>query len=381
MMARKEEPALPATGGARTRGAQKEEPALPATRGARIDSWLRTMVTRQGSDLHLSAGRPPLLRLHGSLQPLDGAPLDAAALKSLLAEIAGSSWPTDHDFAYAIPGVARFRVNLFAQENGPAAVLRVIPEKVLTLEEIKAPPVLARLADLTSGLVLITGPTGSGKSTTMAAIIDAINSRHAKHIVTIEDPLEFVHPRKRAFFSQREIGQHARTFADGLRAAVREDVDVLLVGELRDRETIGLALTAAEMGVLVFSTLHTNSASKSIARIVDAFPEDEQQQARMSLSESLAAVVAQILLPTADGQGRIALHEVLLRSSGLANLIREGNAAMISNAIQAGKKDGMQTMDDALFAAAKEGRITPEQAFEIASDKKRFEPLLPKSEQ
>jgi twitching motility protein PilT len=215
----------------------------------------------------------------------------------------------------------------------------------------------------------------------MAAIIDAVNSRHAKHILTIEDPVEFVHPRKKAFISQREVGQHAKSFASALRAAVREDVDVLLVGELRDRETIGLALAAAEMGVLVFGTLHTNSAAKTIARIVDAFPEDEQQQARMSLAESLSAVVAQILLPTADGKGRVALHEVLLRSPGLANLVREGNTAMILNAIQAGKRDGMQTMDDALFAAVQDGRITPEQGFEVAIAKKRFEPLLPKSEQ
>jgi twitching motility protein PilT len=348
---------------------------------SRIHEWLKSMVAQKGSDLHLAAGRPPLLRLHGELRPIEKEALTAPALKALLQEIAGQSWPNDHDFAYAIPGVARFRVNLFTQENGPGAVLRVIPEKILTLEDLKAPPVLGKLADLNGGLALVTGPTGSGKSTTMAAIIDAINSRHAKHIVTVEDPLEFVHPRKKSFFSQREIGQHAKSFGSALRAAVREDVDVLLVGEMRDRETIALALAAAEMGVLVFGTLHTNSAAKTIARIVDAFPEDEQQQARMSLSESLVAVVAQILLPTADGQGRVALHEVLLRSPALANLIREGNAAMIGNAIQAGKKDGMQTMDDALFSAAKEGRITPEQAFEIALDKKRFEPLLPKGEQ
>jgi twitching motility protein PilT len=348
---------------------------------ARIDGWLKSLVSQKGSDLHLAAGRPPLLRLHGDLQPMEKEVLTAPALRAMLHEIAGGDHGNDHDFAYAIPGLARFRVNLFTQENGPAAVLRVIPEKILTLEDLKAPPVLGKLADLNGGLALVTGPTGSGKSTTMAAIIDAINSRHSKHIVTIEDPLEFVHPRKKSMFSQREVGQHAKSFASALRSAVREDVDVLLVGEMRDRETIGLALAAAEMGVLVFGTLHTNSAAKTIARIVDAFPEDEQQQARMSLSESLAAVVAQILLPTADGKGRIALHEVLMRSPALANLIREGNAAMISNAIQAGKKDGMQTMDDALFAAAKEGSISPEQAFEVALDKKKFQALLPKAEQ
>ena len=355
--------------------------------GARIDRWLQSLVELQGSDLHLAAGRPPLARVHGTLRPLETAALDRRALGSLLDEITPrdgrETWRSsgDHDFAYAVQGLARFRVNLFVQENGPGAVLRVIPEKILSLAELKAPPVLGGLADLTGGLALVTGPTGSGKSTTMAAIIDAINSRYARHVVTIEDPLEFVHPRKRSFFSQREVGQHAKSFASALRAAVREDVDVLLVGEMRDRETIALALEAAEMGVLVFGTLHTSSAAKTIARIVDAFPVEEQQQARLSLSESLAAVVAQILLPSADGHGRVALHEILLRSPGLANLIREGNASMIANAIQAGKGAGMQTMDDALFAAASEGRITPEHAFENAQDKKRFQPLLPSGEQ
>ncbi len=354
---------------------------------ARIDRWLKTMVAGKGSDLHLAAGRPPLMRLHGTLEPLESEPLAGPALKALLEEITPKEGREiyrssgDHDFAYAVPGLARFRVNLFVQENGPGAVLRVIPEKILSLEELDAPAVLGRLADLSGGLALVTGPTGSGKSTTMAAIIDAINSRSVRHVVTIEDPLEFVHPRKKSFFSQREVGQHTKSFASALRAAMREDVDVLLVGELRDRETIALALAAAEMGVLVFGTLHTNSAAKTIDRIVDAFPEEEQQQARLSLSESLAAVVAQILLPAAGGNGRVALHEVLLRSPGLANLIREGNTAMIANAIQAGKGAGMQTMDDALFAAASEGRIAPEVAFENAQDKKRFQPLLPKGEQ
>jgi twitching motility protein PilT len=354
---------------------------------AQIDSWLKIMVAQRGSDLHLAAGRPPLVRLHGELHPLEKEPLAAARLGGLLEEITSAEGRDqyrragDYDFAYALPGVARFRVNLFIQENGPGAVLRVIPEKILSLADLKAPPAIARLADLAGGLALVTGPTGSGKSTTMAAIIDAINTRQARHIITIEDPLEFVHARKKSIFSQREVGQHARSFAAALRAALREDPDVLLIGEMRDRETIELALQAAEMGVLVFGTLHTNSAAKTIARIVDAFPEEEQQQARASLAESLAAVVAQLLLPTADGKGRVAVHEVLLRSSALANLIREGNTAMIANAIQAGKKDGMQTMDDALLAAVQGGAVAAEEAFEIASDKKRFQPLLRKEEQ
>ncbi len=229
--------------------------------------------------------------------------------------------------------------------------------------------------------MLVTGPTGSGKSTTMAAIIDAINTRHARHVITVEDPLEFVHSRKKSLFSQREVGQHARSFASALRAAVREDPDVLLVGEMRDRETIGLALAAAEMGIMVFGTLHTNSAAKTIARIVDAFPEEEQPQARSSLAESLTAVVAQLLLRTADGKGRLAVHEILLRSSGLANLIREGNTAMLANAIQAGKKEGMQTMDDALFAAAQDGKVAADAAYDLAVDKKRFQAFLRTDEQ
>jgi twitching motility protein PilT len=349
---------------------------------AALDRWLQEMVSRKASDLHLAAGRPPLLRLDGTLLPLEPRPLDTPTLLTLLGEICGPEVMTrfqetgDHDLAYALGTTARFRVNLFKQENGPGAVLRVIPSKILTLEELGCPPAIGKLADLAGGLALVTGPTGSGKSTTMAAIIDAINSRHARHVITVEDPLEFVHPRKQSLFSQREVGQHARSFAEALRAAVREDPDVLLVGEMRDRETIGLALQAAEMGILVFGTLHTNSAAKTIARVVDAFPEEEQPQARASLAESLVAVVAQLLLPRKEGKGRIAVHEVMLRAPALANLIREGNTSMLANAIQAGRGLGMQTMDDALFAAVKEGKVAAEEVFDLAQDKKRFAPLL-----
>ena len=345
-----------------------------------IDGWLREMVQKKASDLHLAAGRPPLLRLDGSLVPIIPQILDAAKLTQILAEVAGPQMEAfeksgDHDFAYAIAGVARFRVNFFRQQNGPGAVLRVIPEKILTLEDLGAPPALHRIADLAGGLVLVTGPTGSGKSTTMAGILDAVNTRYARHIITIEDPLEFVHPRKKSIFSQREVGQHARSFAEALKAAVREDPDVLLVGEMRDRETIALALAAAEMGILVFGTLHTNSASKTIARVVDAFPEEEQPQARASLAESLSAVVAQLLLPKKEGKGRLAVHEILLKTTGLSNLIREGNTAMLANAIQAGKAMGMQTMDDALYLAVKDGKVAIEEVMDIAVDKKRFEAL------
>ena len=349
---------------------------------AAIDRWLQEMIQRKASDLHLAAGRPPLLRLDGSLVPLETKVLEAGPLEALLAEIAGAEAMAhyrssgDHDLAYALPGLARFRVNLFRQENGPGAVLRVIPAKILSLEDLGSPPALSKLADLPGGLALVTGPTGSGKSTTMAAILDAINARHARHVITIEDPLEFIHPRKQCLFSQREVGQHARSFGEALRAAVREDPDVLLVGEMRDRETIALALQAAEMGILVFGTLHTNSAAKTIARVVDAFAEDEQAQARSGLAESLVAVVAQLLLPRKEGKGRVAVHEILLRSQALANLIREGNTSMIANAIQAGRSQGMQTMDDALFASVKEGKVAPEEVYDLAQDKKRFDALL-----
>lgn len=351
-----------------------------------VDSLLTSLTERGGSDLHLVAGRPPLIRLHGELEPLEPALLRDDELRGMIREFAGDQVldqflrTGDYDLAYAIDGVGRFRCNLFKQERGVGIVFRVIPERIRTLEELKSPSVLASLAELNQGLVLVTGPTGSGKSTTMAAIIDAINERQVRHIITIEDPLEFVHRRKKSVFSQREVHSHTKSFGAALRAAIREDPDVLLVGEMRDRETIGLALTAAEMGILVFGTLHTNSAAKTIDRVVDAFPEDEQPQARSSLAETLAAVVAQQLLRTSDGKGRCAVHEILLRSSALSNMIREGNTSMIANVIQAGRREGMQSMDDALMAAYQEGKIAAQDALSMASDKKRFEPLVPRSE-
>jgi twitching motility protein PilT len=348
---------------------------------AAIDVFLRDLVTKGGSDLHLVSGRPPLIRLNGELEPMIPTILGPPQLYAMFDEIATDGGARkfkaegDHDFAYAIPGLARFRCNLFKQEYGPSAVFRIIPEKIRTLEQLGAPPALATLAELTQGLVLVTGPTGSGKSTTLAAIINAINENSVRHIITIEDPIEFVHQRKRSVFSQREVHAHTKSFASALRAAMREDPDVVLVGEMRDRETIGLALNAAEMGVLVFGTLHTNSAAKTIDRIVDAFPEDEQATARSSLAESLAAVVAQLLLRTADGKGRAAVHEILLRSAALSNLIREGNTSMVANVIQSGRQQGMQTMDDALANVLQAGKISAEEALAVASDKKRFEAL------
>jgi twitching motility protein PilT len=346
----------------------------------RMEQMLRSLQDEKGSDLHLAAGQPPRMRRKGSLDPIAGeASLDDRALRALLREIASdeqwSSYETqnDLDFAYGIPGVARFRANYFVQENGAGAVFRIIPEEIQTLEDLALPPAIRGFAHLDRGLVLVTGPTGSGKSTSLAAVINEINECYAKHVLTIEDPIEFVHPNKKSVFSQREVGVHATGFGPALRAAIREDADVILVGEMRDYETISLALTAAEMGALVFGTLHTNGAAKTIDRVIDAFPADEQPQARLSLSESLAGVVSQQLLRTADGKGRCAVNEILIRTTGLANVIREGNTPMLLNIIQSGKSAGMQTMDDALMALVQSNRITGEDAWRKALDKVRFE--------
>jgi twitching motility protein PilT len=347
---------------------------------AELDKLLRTLKEKKGSDLHLAAGRAPRLRVHGEVVDVEGWPaLDDAALRRLLQPIASQRhWAEferthDLDFAYGLEGVARFRANYFVQQNGAGAVFRIIPENIVTAEQLGLPPAIQKLTELRQGLCVITGPTGSGKSTTLAAIIDKINREHARHIVTIEDPVEFVHQNQQSVMSHREVGEHSQGFAPALRAAVRQDADVVLVGEMRDRETIALAITAAEMGMLVFGTLHTNSAAKTIDRIIDAFPASEQPQVRISLSESLAAVVAQLLLPTADGKGRIAVHEILLRNQGLPNLIREGNIQMLASVIQAGKNEGMQAMDDALFALASAGKINGRDAYMKANDKPRFE--------
>ena len=349
----------------------------------RMEDLLRQLREDKGSDLHLAAGQPPRMRKKGSLEAITNAPLTDAALRALLREITSAEqWASyeaqnDLDFAYGLPGIARFRANYFVQENGAGAVFRVIPEEIQTLADLQLPEAIGRLAHLDRGLVLVTGPTGSGKSTTLAAVINEINESYAKHILTIEDPVEFVHPDKKCVFSQREVGEHSEGFGPALRAAIREDADVILVGEMRDYETISLALTAAEMGALVFGTLHTNGAAKTIDRVIDAFPADQQPQARLSLSESLAGVVSQQLLRTADGKGRCAVNEILLKTSGLANVVREGNTPMLLNIIQSGKSQGMQTMDDALMALVQANRIAPEDAWRKALDKARFEKFAP----
>jgi twitching motility protein PilT len=349
-----------------------------------LDRLLRHLKEQGGSDLHLAAGREPRVRVRGELVPVPGwGVLDDAALRELLRPLAAErhwrEWLDTHDvdFAYGLEGVARFRANYFEQEHGAGAVFRMIPEQVVSLDTLALPPAIARLAELRSGLVLVTGPTGSGKSTTLAAVIDKINRESSRHVVTIEDPVEFVHGNVRSVLSHREVGQHTQSFAAALRGAVRQDADVVLVGELRDPDTIAMALAAAEMGLLVFGTLHTSGAAKTIDRVVDAFPSSEQGQVRLSLSESLAAVVSQLLLPSKDGKGRVAANEILLRTPGLPNLVREGNTQMLHSLIQAGRKDGMQTMDDSLFALVQAGRVDPREAYRKAADKTRFEAHTP----
>jgi twitching motility protein PilT len=344
---------------------------------------LTYLKENDGSDLHLAAGLEPRIRAKGMIRAIEGQGVLAdETLRGLLAEIASPrAWDeyeatNDLDFAYAIEGVARFRANYFVQNQGAAAVFRIIPEEIVSLEKLDLADAIAGLADLDSGLVLVTGPTGSGKSTTLAAIIDKVNKTYDKHIVTIEDPVEFVHQNRGCTFSHREVGLHTQGFSPALRSAIRQDADVILVGEMRERETIGLAITAAEMGMLVFGTLHTNNAAKTIDRIIDAFPADEQNMVRLSLSESLAGIVSQLLLPTADGKGRVAANEILLRTPGLPNVIRDANTQMLSSIIQSGKSQGMQAMDDVLFQLAKSGKVTARDAYMKATDKPRFEPLL-----
>jgi twitching motility protein PilT len=312
--------------------------------------------------------------------------MDDATLRGLMAEIVSpEQWEEfdacgDLDFAHSISGVARFRGNYLKQENGVAAVFRIIPEEILTCEQLELPEAIVGLTGLTKGLVLVTGPTGSGKSTTLAAVVDRINTTQSRHIVTIEDPVEFVHQNKTSVLSHREVGTHTQGFSAALRAAIRQDADVVLVGEMRDHETVSLAITAAEMGLLVFGTLHTNSAAKTIDRVIDAFPAKEQNQIRISLSESLAGVVSQLLIPTADGKGRCAVHEILLRTQGLPNVIRENKGAMLNSIIESGKSLGMQTMDDSLFAAVKADKIRPIDGYLKSVNKARFEPMLSEEE-
>jgi twitching motility protein PilT len=348
---------------------------------ATIDNYFKEMKDKGASDLHLAVGFPPMVRLGGELKPLGDPVLTAESNRDLLFEILTKDQQEtveshlDFDMAYELENVGRFRCNIFYQQRGIGAVFRIIPTKILTLEQLHLPEIIRTIADYKKGLVLVTGPTGSGKSTTLAAMIDYINESREAHIITIEDPLEFVHANKKCIFTQREIGTHANSFADALRVAGREDPDIVLVGEMRDLETISLALTCAELGILIFGTLHTNSASKTIDRIINAFPSNQQPQARAMLSESLRAVIAQQLIRTIDGEGRCAANEVLIGSSALASMIREGKVTQIESLIQTGTKAGMQTMDQHLMQLVKEEKISRVSAYEKAINKKLFEPV------
>ncbi len=334
---------------------------------------------RNASDLHLTVGTPPQLRLRGELQSVEGfPPLTREALHDMIYEVLADSQKArfeeqwDLDFSIEVQNLGRFRVNVFRQRRGEGAVFRVIPSKIAPLEALGLPPILKELAMRDRGLLLVTGPTGSGKSTTLAAMLDVINDQRAAHIITLEDPIEYVHEHKKCIVNQREIGQNAKSFAGALRAALREDPDVILVGEMRDLETISMALTAAETGHLVLATLHTSSAAQTVNRIIDVFPSDQQAQVRVQLAESLIGVVAQLLLPSADGKGRVPAVEVLVATPAVRNLIRETKVHQIPSAIQTGAKDGMQSLDQHLRELVKKGRITPEVALRWASDKAMF---------
>ena len=333
-----------------------------------ITDLLAFAVKNKASDLHLSAGLPPMIRVHGDIRRINLPEMSDEEVGKLITSVMNDNQRKNYqqnletDFSFDLPNVSRFRVNAFNTERGPAAVFRTIPSKVLTLEELNAPRIFQKIADTPRGLVLVTGPTGSGKSTTLAAMIDYINNTHPAHILTIEDPIEFVHQSKKALVNQRELHEHTHSFANALRSALREDPDAILVGEMRDLETIRLAMTAAETGHLVFGTLHTSSAAKTIDRIIDVFPAEEKEMVRAMLSESLQAVISQTLCKTKDGQGRVAAHEIMLGTPAIRNLIREAKVAQMYSAIQTGNSMGMQTLDQNLTEMVRRNVISPAEA-------------------
>jgi twitching motility protein PilT len=348
---------------------------------AAIDQLLRLMLEKGGSDLHLTVGLPPKARISGSLQTIAESPVDATTMEKLLKELVPQRrWQDflerkDLDLAHEIPGFARFRGNYLYNHWGQAAVFRQIPAKILSFEDLKLPEALKKFCHLDQGLVVVTGPTGSGKSTTLAAMIDYINSHQCRHIITIEDPIEFVHPVKKSVIVHREVGEHTGSFAAALKGAMRHDPDILLLGEMREMETIKLALGCASMGMLVFGTLHTNNAPKTIDRIINTFPADEQNQVRVMLSSCLAGVVAQLLCKRVP-KGRCAVHEILLQHEALPNVIRSGQISNIKSIIESSGADGMVTMDNSLMARVKDNTIEAKEAYMKAANKATFAPLL-----
>jgi twitching motility protein PilT len=348
---------------------------------AAIDQLLRIMVEKGGSDLHLTVGLPPKSRISGSLQPIGDSVIDAQTMETLLREICPERrWVDfldrkDLDLAHEVEGLARFRGNFLYNHWGQAAVFRQIPAKILSFDDLSLPEALKKFCHLDQGLVVVTGPTGSGKSTTLAAMIDYINSNISRHIITIEDPIEFVHQNKKSVIVHREVGEHTQSFAAALKGAMRHDPDILLLGEMREMETIKLALGCASMGMLVFGTLHTNNAAKTVDRIINTFPADEQNQVRVMLSSCLAGVVAQLLCKRVP-KGRCAVHEILLTHEALPNTIRSGQIANIKSIIESGGADGMITMDNSLMGRVKDGSIEPKEAYMKAALKATFAPLL-----
>ncbi|MCX6874993.1 MAG: PilT/PilU family type 4a pilus ATPase [Verrucomicrobia bacterium] len=351
---------------------------------AHIDAYFSYLIDSKGSDLHLSEGQPPKIRVHGAVIPIpDQGNLHGEGFHALLEEICEPSafarllQTGDLDFAYEMDADSRFRCNYFKQQNGLGAVFRLIPTEIASLESLGVPPSVKEFGHMRSGLVLVTGPTGSGKSTTLAALLDYININFNRHIITVEEPIEFIHSNKKSIITQREVPIQTPSFADGLRASLREDSDIVLVGEMRDLETISLALTAAETGLLVFGTLHTNNARKTVDRIVDVFPSDQQSQVRTMLAASLRGVVAQLLCKRVDRPGRTAVHEIMFATPAVAAIIREGATQKLYDVITGGKSEGMQFMDEAIWSKLREKMISPQEAYMKAIDKTRFKKFLP----
>ncbi len=349
-----------------------------------IERLLREVSERKASDLHLQEGQPAKFRVSGEIEASEEGAIGRDVLQGMLSKLATpKQWQTfaergDLDFGYQLDAELRFRVNYFKHSRGLGAVFRIIPTRIRTLDELGSPAAVKRFADLRSGMVLVTGPTGSGKSTTLAAVIDLINASHARHVVTIEEPIEFVHKNKLSLVTQREIGSEAPSFATALRAALREDADVIMLGEMRDLETISLALTAAETGALVFGTLHTNNSRQTIDRIVDVFPSAQQAQIRTMVASTLRGIVAQVLLKRADGKGLIAAYELLLANSAVASILREGKPEKLTDVITSGQAEGMQLLDISIMSLLKMNAVTIFEAYMKSQDKSRFEGMLPK---